>query len=162
MDSKHMDQAVLSAAMELFYTFVMESYDNYTMTHDYGTGKKINMVEIHTLSLIADHPGITVSETAQMWRRTLSAASQNVNKLQQKGLITKQKEAGNDKTIHLYVTEEGQRLSDLHKENDQREFQKTYDRLRSENSDEDLNTMLRIMRLALQIVREDNERKRLG
>ena len=80
----------------------------------------MNMAEIHTLSLIADNPGISVSGVSKMWNRTLSAASQNINKLVKKNLVEKRKEKGNNKTIHLYVTDEGKKLSDMHKAYDKK------------------------------------------
>ena len=58
--------------MDMVYTFVMDSHDRYSSSRDYGNGEKMNMAEIHTLTLIADHPGITVSGVSEMWNRTLS------------------------------------------------------------------------------------------
>lgn len=75
--------------MERVYTFVSDCNDLYSAAKDYGNGDKMNMAEIHTLSLIADNPGISVSGVSKMWNRTLSAASQNINKLAKKNLIKK-------------------------------------------------------------------------
>ena len=94
-------------------------YDRYiNQLRDYGNGILINMVEVHTLTMIADQPGITVNELAIQWRRTKGAVSQNVTKLDRKGLIKKERSEKDSRNIHLYVTEKGQELSDLHKKYD--------------------------------------------
>ena len=96
------------------YQFVMDMMDYMKRPHDYGTGVVLNMVEMHTLAMVADNPGITVGEVGKRWNRTMSAASRNVDRLQAKGYVEKRKEAGNEKTIHLYATELGQQLADMH------------------------------------------------
>ena len=80
--------------MDDVYRFVMCSMDDYNAVHDYGTGKVLNMVEMHTLSMIADDPGLRVTDVAKMWNRTLGAASKNVNKLCVKGYVEKKKLPG--------------------------------------------------------------------
>ena len=97
------------------YRFAITLMDFMKQPHDYGTGEVLNMVEMHTIAMIADNPGICVSDVAQKWNRTLSAASRNVDRLYNKGYIRKEKLNGNKKNIHLYVTEKGQQLTDLHK-----------------------------------------------
>lgn len=83
------DLKSLTEGMERVYTFVSDCNDLYSAAKDYGNGDKMNMAEIHTLSLISDNPGISVSGVSKMWNRTLSAASQNINKLAKKNLIKK-------------------------------------------------------------------------
>ena len=73
------------------------------------------MVEVHTLTMLADAPGITVSALSKMWSRTKGAVSQNVTKLEKKGLVFRRRDENNAKIIHLYVTEEGEKLSTAHK-----------------------------------------------
>ena len=107
--------AQLSPRADLVYSFVTV-YDAYiNEPRDYGTGLLINMVEVHTLTMIADAPGITVSELSKMWSRTKGAVSQNVTKLEKKGLVFRRRDENNAKIIHLYVTEEGEKLSTAHK-----------------------------------------------
>lgn len=107
--------AQLSPRADLVYSFVTV-YDAYiNEPRDYGTGLLINMVEVHTLTMIADAPGITVSELSKMWSRTKGAVSQNVTKLEKKGLVFRRRDESNAKIIHLYVTEEGEKLSTAHK-----------------------------------------------
>ena len=85
------------ASMDTVYTFVVESHNDYATPRDYGNGKMMNMSAIHTLTMIADNPGITAVEVAKMWNQTRSAATQSIKKLWSQGLIKKKKEDG----IHL-------------------------------------------------------------
>ncbi|WP_068504372.1 MarR family transcriptional regulator [Paenibacillus kribbensis] len=61
------------------------TYSDYIKaTRDYGTGDHINMVEVHTLTMIEENPGITAAKLALEWNRTKGAASQIVIKLEQR------------------------------------------------------------------------------
>ena len=153
------DADTLASAMELVYTFVMESHDNYLTARDYGTGEKINMVEIHILTLIADHPGIISSEVARMWNRTRSAATQNINRLCQKGWVEKRRDAQNRRYLRLYATPEGQRLSDLHKAYDHREMLRVSQELSLRFSVEQLASALEILKAGLAIIEQDTREK---
>jgi len=124
--------------IEQLYTFVMCSMDSYMIPHDYGDGRVLSMIEMHTLGMIAEKPGICITDVAKMWNRTLGAASKNVNKLQKKGYIVKKKLPGNNKNIHLYPTEEGQCLAELHKKYDKEENEKTLQKLMARHSKEEL------------------------
>lgn len=120
------------------YTYVMESMDSYNKPHDYGDGQILSMVEMHTLSMIADHPGLCVTDVAKMWNRTLGAATKNVNKLQKKGYVIKKKEPGNNKSVHLFLTEEGMHLDLLHKKYDRAAQEKSIRYLTERHSREEL------------------------
>ncbi|MFR5876580.1 MAG: MarR family winged helix-turn-helix transcriptional regulator [Eubacterium sp.] len=156
MDNEKMNKLIKE--IDSLYTFVMDSYDVYAQARDYGNGEKMNMAEIHTLTLIADNPGITVSGVSKMWNRTMSAASQNINKLCKKDLLEKRKEKGNDKTIHLYVTDEGQQLSDMHKAYDEKELEITAKKLLEHHSLEELNSALNVIKTGIKIL-ESNQKK---
>lgn len=111
----------LSPSMDIVYPYISMYNDFMLRQRDYGTGLMISMVEIHTLTMIAEKPGITTNELAKMWRRTKGAISQNVTKLEQKGLIFRQRCTEDARVLHLYVTEEGKNLVLLHKDYDYRE-----------------------------------------
>lgn len=149
------DLKLLTESMEHVYTFVSDSYDMYSAARDYGNGDKMNMAQIHTLSLIADNPGISVSGVSKMWNRTLSAASQNINKLVKKNLIEKKKENGNHKTIHLYVTESGQKLSDMHKAYDRKELTKVAEVLLKTHTMDELETALKVIETGITILEKN-------
>lgn len=136
--------------MDDVYRFVMCSMDDYNAVHDYGTGKVLNMVEMHTLSMIADDPGLRVTDVAKMWNRTLGAASKNVNKLCVKGYVEKKKLPGNDKTVHLYPTEEGKKLAALHREYDRQHIADSLQYLLSKHTEEELRTYHRVLRSGIE------------
>ena len=87
---------------------------------DYGTGELYTYVEMHTLSLIEDYPGITASDIAERNYRTKGAVSQILNKLEEKGLIRREKDPQNARRVCLYVTPIGLDLSQKHKEYDEK------------------------------------------
>lgn len=126
-------------------TYVMESMDIYNKPHGYDNEQSLSMVEMHTLSMIADHPGLCVTDIAKMWNRTLGAATKNINKLQKKGFVIKKKEPGNNKSVHLYPTEEGLRLDKLHKEYDRISNEKTIDFLIERHTKEELYTFAKVL-----------------
>lgn len=101
----------------------MISMNQTTTPIDYGTGEQYNPVEVHTLSYIADYPGISPSEIARDWNRTKGAVSQIIKKLSSRGLIIRKKKEGNDKTVCLYVTEAGKKLDKAHREYDTRNYE---------------------------------------
>lgn len=107
--------AHLSPRADKLYQFVMAYSDYINKARDYGTGLLISMVEVHILTIIEDNPGITVSDLAKRWKRTKSAISQNVKKLEAKGLVYRVRDGDDAKIFHLYPTGEGVRLSTAHK-----------------------------------------------
>lgn len=141
--------------MEDVYRFVMCSMDNYSAVHDYGTGEILNMVEIHTLSMIANNPGLRVTDVAKMWNRTLGAASKNVNKLCGKGYVEKKKLPGNDKAVHLYPTEAGRQLAALHREYDRKHIADLLQYLFARHSEEELLTYHRVLCSSIEYTLQD-------
>ena len=137
----------LSSWSEEMYDFVMAIMDHIKKPHDYGTGVILNMVEMHTLALIADHPGISVGEVAKHWNRTMSAASRNVDRLETKGYIEKKKLNGNAKTIHLFATPEGQILAEKHREFDERELELFAQFIRQRCTLDDLQRFNHVMKI---------------
>lgn len=111
----------LSPNMDIVYPYISMYNDVMQRPRDYGTGLMISMVEIHILTMIADKPGITINELARNWRRTKGAISQNVTKLEQKGLIYRKRCTDDARVVHLYVTESGNALVLAHKDYDHRE-----------------------------------------
>lgn len=89
-----------------------------TVPVNYGTGDAYNHVEVHTLSYIARNPGISLVEIAKDWDRTKGAVSQIVKKLEEHGLVTKEKRKENNNYICLFVTEKGAELDRIHKKFD--------------------------------------------
>ncbi len=127
------------------YRFVLLVMDHMKRPRNYGTGEVLNMVEIHTIAMIANNPGICVSDIAKMWNRTLGAASRNVDRLNAKGYVEKKKTEDNGKTVHLYVTERGQQLADQHHSYDLEVACKFFDVISEKYSIQDLETFHAIL-----------------
>lgn len=137
--------AQLSPRADLLYSFVI-LYDAYINgRRDYGTGMLINMVEVHTLTMIADQPGVTVSELSIMWGRTKGAVSQNVSKLEQKKLVTRMRDKKDAKIVHLYVTKEGEQLSMAHKLYDIMDIMQTQRDLMQSCTIEEINSFFKVL-----------------
>lgn len=137
--------AKLSPRADLVYSFV-SVYSNYIHeARDYGTGLLINMVEVHTLTMIADNPGITVTQLSKMWNRTKGAVSQNITKLVNKNLIYKEKDKDNSRIIHFYATEEGEKLSTAHKMFDNLDIMQTQHCLLQTCTIEELDAFYKVL-----------------
>lgn len=138
--------AELSPRANKLYHFINCYYDYMNQPRDYdGSGEYLSMTEIHILTLIADQPGITVSQLAKDWGTTKGAISQTIKKLENKALIYRQKKEGNAKTIHIYTTEKGERLSTAHKMYDNADILQTqYDLLKTCTSEE-LNIFYKVV-----------------
>lgn len=100
---------------DLMYRFSMKYYDSAKEAHNYGLEENYTMIEIHTVTSIYDEPGVTVTKLAADARRTKGAISQIVKKLEKKGLIFRVPSRETPNVVHLYVTEKGKRLSQMHK-----------------------------------------------
>ena len=148
--------AQLSPRADLVYSFVSiyNSYINEKRIYG-GVGPEINMVEVHTLTMISDTPGITVSELSKMWNRTKGAVSQNVAKLEKKGLITRKQNDEDGRIAHLYATETGQRLSTAHKMYDNLDIMQTQQELLAECTIEQLDAFYKVLKTYISLFDKD-------
>lgn len=128
------------SAMEDVYRFVLNTYDVYNTPRDYGNGVVLTMVEMHTLVMVAEEPGLRITDLARKWNRTLGAASKAVNRLQKKGYVRKTHLPGNDKAIHVYATETGAELVRFHHQYDREIIAANLDLLLQKHKAEDLDT----------------------
>jgi len=98
-----------------------QKYGHYSNTsYDYGTGDEYTPVEVHFVTRIYLNPGMTVKEMSQLTKRTRSAVSQTVSKLEKRGLIKRETHPRDARQICLYATEAGEQLSKMHIEFDDR------------------------------------------
>ena len=137
------------------YQFVMQYNDYIISKHDYGDGILLSMIEMHTLTYIEDNPGITVTELAKYWNKTKGALSQTVSRLEEKKLIEKRKEEGNAKSLHLYPTKLGVKLSKAHKLFDTVDIAKTMGELREECSAEEIDGFYKVLSVYNKIIKKD-------
>ena len=135
------------------YRFVFDIMDHVKKPHEYDVGIVLNMVEMHTLALIAKQPGISVGDVAKYWNRTMSAASRNVERLADKGYIEKRKQDGNAKTVHLYATELGRKLAEHHSAFDAKEMEAFAKFIDQRCTAEDLAHFVRVMKIIQEFYR---------
>lgn len=139
------------------YQFVIHYNDYIVSIHDYGDGIPLTMIEAHTLTYIEEHPGTTVTELAKYWGKTKGALSQTVTRLTDKGLVDKTKTADNAKSVRLYVTETGARLSKSHKLFDTVDIAKTMGELRKECSVEEIEAFYKVLSVYNKVIKNDSE-----
>ena len=149
----------LGAYVNEIMQFVQAYSDIMNVARDYGNGKPIKTVEIYTLYLIEQNPGITVSALAARQRRTKGTISTTVTTLENSGYIYREKRNDNAKVVHLYTTPEGQRLSTLYNAFTARQTRIDQDKLLKSCSQEDINAFCRVLHQYLKILIAYQDRK---
>ena len=131
---------------DLHTVFRMRYTDEINGLRDYGTGVEYTMLEAHAVTLIERNPGITVTEISKTFGRSKSAISQLISRLEKKGLVNKKTNAKENLKIKgLFVTPEGQRLSNCHIEYDSIRVEYWTKKLTEEFSAEELDIAYRYM-----------------
>lgn len=97
-------------------------------SHYYETDTPLFEAEIHMIVAIQDCPGLHLAGYAQKFGVTKGAISQIVQKLERKGMVTKEKVFGNQSKIMLALTEKGRVAYAAHARL-HREFDAMIDRL---------------------------------
>lgn len=136
----------LSPRADELYRFVLLYHNYMSQPRDYGTGETISMVEVHILTLIEDHPGITVSELSELWGTTKGAISQTVKRLEERKLIWRERDKENARMIHLAVTDKGMQLSTSHKSFDNKDILDTTHALLSSCSSDEIDIFYKVIR----------------
>lgn len=85
---------------------------------DFGAGAHLYHSEMHLIDQIGDHPGMNITELAELAGVTKGAISQTVKKLESKGVVTRYKGTENEKEIFLKFTTIGKEIYNKHKEID--------------------------------------------
>ena len=94
------------AAQDTAYD-LMSEYDS--LPHSYGENV-LYQAEAHLIDRIALHPGVTVTDLANMVRKTPSACSQLVRKLRDKGWVEQVRNAANNRQVMLRLTPAGEHV----------------------------------------------------
>ena len=150
-NTDHICSSFSPAADELF-EFALRYNDYIYRARDYGNGDPIKMVEVHTLAMIEEHPGISVSQLARLWQRTKGTVSVNVSALEKKGYIYRQKDPGNSKVMHLYPTAKGLRLSVYHRAQDQLDNARVQEELLKTCTQQDLDSFYKVLQAYLELL----------
>ena len=159
LDSKRYE--IFAQKTELVYQFISMQNEYSNQLRDYGTGEFLTMVEIHTLTSIEENPGITITKLAKLWRKTKSAISQMVSRLEKKGYIYREKYSEDSKQVLIYATEEGVKLSKAHKAYDNEDLRLTLDSLLEICSFDDVQTFFGVVSAYIEIMQayEDQEKE---
>ncbi|MEC0370081.1 MarR family winged helix-turn-helix transcriptional regulator [Paenibacillus chibensis] len=90
--------------LDVFKAFNKQDRKN----RDYGVDEPLFHSEVYTLNEIREHEGIHITALAERCGVTKGAISQVLKKLEQKGLVTKEKDARNQSRLMLKVTPKGE------------------------------------------------------
>ena len=152
---EHLDQLYrqMNARAESLYQFVLLYSDYIHAKRDYGTGLEIGMIDVHTLTHIEENPGITVTELARDWNKTKGALSQTVKRLVELGLVERRMTEHNSKTVLLYATEEGVRLSVAHKMYDLADIAQTTEELLRHCTPEEMDTFYKVLEVYTRLLK---------
>ena len=142
---------------DLLYEFVIKYSDLMHQAHDYGSGVLLNMIKIHLLTYIDQHPGVTVSELARMWNRTKGSISQQVKKLEGLGYIRKVRDEADRKVVRLYATPAGAKLSADHIHYDIASIMQTMRRLLKTCTIEEVDAFYKVIGAYIKLLDEDEE-----
>ena len=94
------------AAQDTAYD-LMREYDS--LPHSYGENV-LYQAEAHLIDRIALHPGVTVTDLANMVRKTPSACSQLVRRLRDKGWVEQVRNTANNRQVMLRLTPAGEHV----------------------------------------------------
>lgn len=145
----------LDAQMQVIYDFVLVYSDYIFSRRTYGDGVEMTMLEAHHLTAICDEPGRTVTSLARQWHRSVSATSQTIRKLIDRGWITRKNSDTNRTVYHLLPTKEGIRVSDIHKQYDLQDIHKTQRALLEKFEKKDIATLFRILAYYTKVLHEE-------
>lgn len=136
---------------------LMSEYD--ALPHRYGENT-LYQAEAHLIDLIAQRPGITITDLAGIVRKTPSACSQIVRKLRAKGWVEQTRNEANNRQFMLRLTEAGQQVYQDHTAFDRYCQELTFRRL-EEVSEEELEICLRVQEKINEAYQEDVCRSRM-
>lgn len=91
---------------------LMYEYD--TLPHYYGNNI-LYQAEGQIIDLIADYPGITITELGTILKKTASACSQIVHKLREKDWVVQTRNRKNNRQYNLVLTEAGMQVYRAHR-----------------------------------------------
>lgn len=142
-DELHSLFETFNDAMTTVYLFVLKYNDYINTRQNYSCDEALTMLEAHLLTEICDCPDSTVTSLANNWSRSVSATSQTIRKLMQKGLVTRVNSRKDAKVFFLHPTEEGRLISETHKKYDVLDTIKTLKSLRHSLSRKEMDAMFK-------------------
>lgn len=135
---------------------LMYEYD--TLPHHYGENV-LYQAEGTMIDLIAANPGITITDLSGILKKTLSACSQTIRKLREKGMVEQIRNQENNRLFNLYLTESGMKVYEEHQAFN-KDCQKKMFQLLEQFSDEDLARHVDVQKKINEAYAEDVRRSR--
>lgn len=143
-----------SKMMEAFFEGARIIYAYDKKPRNYGVHQELYMAEMHTLVVIADKQGMTITELAEMTHKTKSAVTQMTNKLQKKKMITKSRSKEYYKEVELFLTDHGRMACEYHRALDESNYTDGLKHL-GNYSAEDLKKSAEIFAIVTQTFKSD-------
>jgi Transcriptional regulators len=160
METSYISSQELLSKSNVLYEFV-DLFINYENTaRDYGSDELLSMNDVHMLSAIDNSPGILSTELALSRHRSKSFVSQVINKLETLGYIVKVPQAEDNKKKQLFVTAKGKKLSQAHVSFDEKTLIKTYNYLRRDCTDDEIETFYKVMKVYNNIMNAAERKRR--
>lgn len=119
----------LDSIMQPMYDLILSYSKYFSVGKDYGTGIELTMIEAHILQDIMSVENQTASALADKWKRTRSAISQIISKLESKQLVERSVNPEDRKSYHLSLTELGEQTALAHSRYDNVDIVKTHKKL---------------------------------
>ncbi len=135
---------------------LMNEYDS--LPHYYGS-VVLYQAEAYIVNLVGQHPGITVTQLAEILNKTTSACSQIVRKLRAKGFVEQIRNPDNNRLYNLELTKEGTQVFQAHIQFNQECQKKTFDLLQG-FTNEELLIHLRVQEKLNEAYQDDVKRSR--
>lgn len=130
---------------------ITTEYDS--IPHKYGS-LVLYQAEAYMLDIIGLHPGITTTELADAFGKTVSACSQLIKKLVQKNLAVQTRNETNKRIFNITLTPLGTEIFKTHVSMTESCKKATFDLLQS-FTDDQLETAIQIQALLNQAYRND-------
>lgn len=135
---------------------LMSEYDS--LPHHYGN-VVLYQAEAYIVNLVGQHPGITVTQLAEILNKTTSACSQIVRKLRAKGFVEQFRNPDNNRRYNLELTQAGTEVFQAHISFNQECQMKTFELLK-DFTDEELMVHLRVQRKLNEAYQDDVKRSK--
>ena len=154
-----MDTPITDEMLQEYSDILTDFIDLYagsseTVYRDYGNGDMVTMTQVHMLSTIEENPGITATELSQRKRKKKSSISQVISQLTQKGYVERVADPSDSKKLCLYATPAGQELCRLHRAYDVSSMGRTYAKLQTYCTREELDHFYKVLKVYNQIRKE--------
>lgn len=140
---------IFAELMDCLFSFSQVSGINQNIPRTYGSDEVLYMAEVHMIRDIKNHDGITITQLARMNGKSKSAVSQMIDKLQQKGLVIKEKHPESNRKVAIYLSEKGERINKYHTRFDRKEYDKVLSHL-TDYTNEDFQKIIRLLHIVNQ------------